>query len=127
ESDLPFKPCETCGTYSATVDGNLIYIVGGNYLQPNDASDNYYYSKNGGKTWKKSKKGPSGYRSSIVKKNTLLFSAGSNGLDFSRNNGKSWKKLNSKNYFALVFSDNYLIASGVNGTLDFYNLKQWTQ
>jgi hypothetical protein len=125
ESLLPFSPCETCGTYSATINGKFIFIAGGNYLEPNKTTDNFYFSKNLGKTWKTCKKGPTGFRSSIVHKGSTLFAAGTNGLDISLNNGRTWKKVNNSNYVALLIVHEYLIASGINGTLDFYKLSKW--
>ena len=123
--EIPFDSCATCGTYSGIVEGKKIYAVGGNYLKPNDCSSNYLFSKNKGKTWQKSKHPPLGYRSSIVKNGKLMFTAGTNGLDVSTNQGKTWVKVTDSNYFALLITDEYLVASTINGTLEFFNLDQW--
>lgn len=114
---LPYTNCPSCGPYSMSVQGKTWILVGGDYTQPNEGKGSCFYSTNEGQVWKKARKPPRGYRSSVVSNDKMAFSGGTNGLDISKNGGKKWKKYRSGNYFALLLLENCLIASSTDGKI----------
>jgi hypothetical protein len=123
--DIPFPSCESCGTYSMCylpkslleLDPNKIVVVGGDYTKPNESKNTCFYSLNGGKSWKKPKKSPSGYRSCVIVSNEVLYCCGTNGIDYSTDFGKTWKSLSNENCFTLAANETSILATTTNGRI----------
>ena len=123
--DIPFSSCESCGTYSMCylpktsfeLDPNKIVVVGGDYTKPNESKNTCFYSLNGGKTWKKPKKSPRGYRSCVIVSNEVLYCCGTNGIDYSTDFGKTWKSLSNENCFTLAANETSILATTTNGRI----------
>lgn len=99
-------------------------VVGGNYQKPGEASDNLAFTKDGGKTWKKSS-GLSGYRSGVayVDRRTIV-AVGTNGSDISVDGGKSWTPADKENYNSVQAKGGAAVwAVGPNGKVARYRFK----
>ena len=124
-NDLPFPSCESCGPYSMCylpkssleLDPKKIVVVGGDYTKPNESKNTCFYSVNGGKTWKKPKKSPRGYRSCVIVSDEVLYCCGTNGVDCSTDFGKTWRPLSSENCFTLVANETSILATTTNGRI----------
>jgi photosystem II stability/assembly factor-like uncharacterized protein len=132
--DIPFPSCESCGPYSMCYlqknkiefDSNKIVVVGGDYTKPNESNNTCFYSLNGGKTWKKPKKSPRGYRSCVIFTDQVLYCCGTNGIDYSTDFGRSWEPLSNENCFALASNEKLLFATTSNGRiLSFEKTKKY--
>lgn len=121
--DLPFDTLSSSGPFSVhfTTPKKGI-IVGGDYTKPNDASTTSFYTEDGGKTWKKSKKQCNGYRSCVTSNGKIAFACGSNGIDFSKNNGKTWQPFALTNCLALTIVGNKLFATTAYGCVLEYDI-----
>jgi hypothetical protein len=125
--EIPFPSCESCGPYSMCYlsrnpsryekDSKRIVVVGGDYTKPNESKNTCFYSLNGGKTWKKPKKSPNGYRSCVKEENGVLYCCGTNGIDFSTDFGKTWNSLSKENCFALSSNETSIFATTTNGRI----------
>lgn len=125
--NIPFPACESCGPYSMChlpktknsfeLDSEKIVVVGGDYTKPNESKNTCFYSLNGGKTWKKPKKSPRGYRSCVIVSNEVLYCCGTNGIDYSTDFGKTWKSLSNENCFALAADETSILATTKNGRI----------
>jgi hypothetical protein len=85
-------------------NGNdVMIIVGGDYLKPNDSSGSAAWSANGGHTWTASTTPPHGFRSAVQWSQALKLwiTVGTNGSDVSRDDGKIWQSLDNGNWNAL--------------------------
>lgn len=133
-SFIPMAKGLTAGAYSMFVNQKdkyetkktTIYVCGGDYTNPNAADSVFAYSNDNGKTWKRSKKGPTGYRSCIAgsKKSKILVCCGTNGTDISFNKGKTWSKLNNKNYNVCMFDESSLLLAGIKGQWELIEIKE---
>ncbi|MES2796326.1 MAG: oxidoreductase, partial [Bacteroidota bacterium] len=86
-SEIPIiQGKESTGANSIAIskNGKNIIIVGGDFNQKNESLDNCLISKNGGKSFSKSVKNPTGYRSCVefINRKTAI-SCGLNGVDIS--------------------------------------------
>ena len=109
-SKLPYPSCPTCGPYAMAIKNEAeIMTVGGSYLEPNNAQNTCFYSKDGGLTWQAPKKGPSGYRSCVIHTGKAYYACGTNGIDVSKNGGKTWKKISNENALSMTFSNGQLL------------------
>jgi photosystem II stability/assembly factor-like uncharacterized protein len=125
--EIPFQSCESCGAYSMCYlpkkssnfekDSKRIVVVGGDYTKPNESKNTCFYSLNGGKTWKKPKKSPNGYRSCIIESNSVLYCCGTNGVDYSTDFGKTWNTLSNENCFTLVSNETSILATTTDGRI----------
>ena len=125
--DIPFPACESCGPYSMSylpktkksfeLDPKMIVVVGGDYTKPNESKNTCFYSLNGGKTWKKPKISPRGYRSCVIFSNGVLYCCGTNGIDYSTDFGNTWNQLSTENCFALVANETSILATTTNGRI----------
>jgi photosystem II stability/assembly factor-like uncharacterized protein len=100
----------------AMYDAKRGVIVGGNYENADDVTDNLAFTTDGGKTWNLSK-GLNGYRSGVayIDKKTIV-AIGSSGSDLSSDGGKTWKNLDKENYNAVQAKGKKAIwAVGANG------------
>jgi len=81
--------------------------VGGDYTLPNETPKTAVYTTNSGKTWKLSKKMPSGYRSSVAHlKNDIYICVGTNGSDITKDGGKTWQNISSEGFNTIRFAQN---------------------
>jgi hypothetical protein len=93
-----------------------ILTVGGSYLEPNNAQNTCFYSKDGGQTWKAPKSGPSGYRSCVIRAGNNYYACGTNGIDVSKNGGKTWKQISKVNALSMAFSNGQLYVTLADGS-----------
>jgi photosystem II stability/assembly factor-like uncharacterized protein len=129
--EIPFPSCESCGPYSMCYlpkkstsfvkDSKRIVVVGGDYTKPNESKNTCFYSLNGGKTWKKPKKSPNGYRSCVIEENGVLYCCGTNGIDYSTDFGKTWNSLSNQNCFSLEANETSILATTTNGRILILN------
>ena len=97
---------ETTGANSIAVwdryrnkGGDQLVIVGGDFSNSNSDSLNCVYSNDRGKTWKKPKTPPHGYRSSVeYLDKKVLVSCGINGVDYSIDNANNWKLISKEGF-----------------------------
>jgi photosystem II stability/assembly factor-like uncharacterized protein len=116
-SKLPYPSCPTCGPYAMAIKNEAeIMTVGGSYLEANNAQNTCFYSKDGGQTWKAPKKGPSGYRSCVIRVKNNYYACGTNGIDVSKNGGKTWKKISNVNALSMTFSNGQLYVTLADGS-----------
>jgi photosystem II stability/assembly factor-like uncharacterized protein len=72
--------------------------VGGDYMKPEESSDNVAITQDGGKTWSAPAGArPGGYRSAV----SGGIATGPSGSDYSSDGGKSWKKFGDEGYNAI--------------------------
>lgn len=90
----PIPGGEAAGIFSIAFRGpRLGIIVGGDYLKPDDASNNAAYTRDGGKTWRPAKSNPAGYRSGSAWVPGALGTAlavGPSGSDVTTDGGRTW-------------------------------------
>lgn len=93
-------------------------VVGGNYLKDKDYTNNVLYTKNAGKTWKKSTKPVSGYRSGVtyITKNVCV-ATGTSGTDISQDGGKTWQNVSENSFNAVKALSNTAILVGGKGQI----------
>lgn len=87
DNGLPDKP------------GKLMVIAGGDFKNDSSSEKNFFYSTNGGKTWKAPVIPPHGYRSCVefLSKKDIL-TCGLNGVDYSKDGGKTWKWISKEGF-----------------------------
>jgi photosystem II stability/assembly factor-like uncharacterized protein len=91
---------ESTGANSVAVKENKTFIVvGGDFLKKDLTTGNCAISNDEGKTWRKPKTPPSGYRSCVeyLSKNKWI-TCGLNGVDISDDDGMQWKKINDQSF-----------------------------
>lgn len=116
--NLDFKSSEASGPFSMHFwDEQNGIVVGGNYLEPNDTTQNCFLTTDGGKSWKKPLKTTFGYKSSVISCEGILFACGTNGIDISRDKGNTWEKFNNENAFALATYGTKVYATLAKGRL----------
>lgn len=111
------------GIFSLTrVDQNILFGVGGDFLQPDLAYNNAIISTQLGDAWTLATGNfPSGYRSGVTyfPLQHWLIAVGPNGSDFSKNTGMDWEKFSNESLHA-VFVDqaqSSVWASGPEGKI----------
>ncbi|MGV3631974.1 MAG: VPS10 domain-containing protein [Bacteroidota bacterium] len=113
---LPFLSSEASGPFSVHFkDEKTGFAVGGNYLEPNDTTQNCFFTTDGGFNWNKPSKTTSGYKSSVIYLDDIWYACGTNGIDFSIDNGRTWYKLNDVNCFALAVGSGKIYATMTRG------------
>jgi len=93
-------------------------VVGGNYLKDKDNGNNVLYTKNGGKSWKKSQNPVLGYRSGVTyvtKK--FCVATGTSGTDVSEDGGKTWKNISAISFNAVKAVGTKAILVGGKGQI----------
>jgi len=82
--------------------GKYMIIVGGDFAADSLREDICVYTKNGGKTWKKPKVPPHGYRSAVeYLDKTDIAACGINGVDISTDGGNTWKLISKEGFNSL--------------------------
>jgi photosystem II stability/assembly factor-like uncharacterized protein len=106
-TDLPIiQGGESTGANSVAVldndkrkGGNTMIVVGGDFNRPTSDSANCYFSNNRGKTWKRPKQPPRGYRSCVeYLSKTHVITCGFTGVDYSMDGGNVWKPISNDSY-----------------------------
>jgi photosystem II stability/assembly factor-like uncharacterized protein len=105
--DLPIiQGKETTGANSIAVrddkklkGSKYFVVVGGDFSQPADATNNCFITKDAGKTWTAPAVGPHGYRSCIefIDKKKMV-TCGTSGVDFSEDGGITWKLISNESF-----------------------------
>jgi photosystem II stability/assembly factor-like uncharacterized protein len=113
---------ESTGANSIAVskNGKDIIIVGGDFNSKNDTTDNCLVSNDGGNTFIKSSKKPTGYRSSVIfldKKRAIT--CGLNGIDISHDKGANWLNISNEGFHACqkAAKGKVIYFSGSNGRI----------
>lgn len=122
-SQIPIiQGLETTGANSIAIsaNGKNIIIVGGDFNKKESQTDNCLISKNGGKTFKKSKMNPAGYRSCVefVSKKIAL-SCGLNGVDITTDKGLNWLNISTEGFHVCQKSKSkkVIFLAGGNGKI----------
>jgi hypothetical protein len=116
-SAVPYPSCPTCGPYAMAIKNKReIITVGGDYTKPHVAENTCLYSNDGGQSWNAPKKGPSGYRSCVIRVKNDYYACGTNGIDVSKNGGKTWKQISKVNALSMAFSNGQLYVTLADGS-----------
>ena len=84
--------------------------VGGDYKQPDDTTNNYATTHDGGKSWQipNKRQPPSGYRSCVAKwvdgREVNFVSVGPSGTDLSSDLGDHWRRVSNEGFHAVDFT-----------------------
>ncbi|RZL63538.1 MAG: oxidoreductase [Pedobacter sp.] len=98
-------------------------VVGGNYLKDKDNSNNILYTKNGGKSWKKSSKPVFGYRSGVTYlTKDICVATGTSGTDVSKDGGKTWQNISALSFNAVKSAGSSAILVGGKGQIYQLNI-----
>ena len=113
------KGYQSSGIYSVLFkDEKNGYIIGGDYTQDKSVTDNFYYTANGGKSWKKSLTMPNGYRSCVEELGVdKLIACGTSGVDIYSIKNKEWLNISTKNFNTVqkLNSGNAVYLAGSDG------------
>ena len=115
------------GTFSVATDKlNKYYCIGGDYKEPANQYDNFYYTTDAGKKWgTPSVAPPFGYRSCIqlINEKTIV-ACGPNGIDLSQNGGKEWLDISKEGFNVCMVSPNkkQVFFGGEKGKIAVLNL-----
>lgn len=100
---------ESTGAFSFATDGNKkFYCIGGDYKNPIQVYDNFYWTTDEGKKWASpSKSPPFGYRSCIklIDKDKMV-ACGINGVDICRDGGNNWFSVTKEGFNVCMVSPN---------------------
>jgi photosystem II stability/assembly factor-like uncharacterized protein len=79
--------------------GDVLVVVGGDYLKPNDSAGTAAFTNDGGQNWLPVQTPPHGYRSAVAydTQQKLWITVGPNGTDISRDDGRNWQPLKPSN------------------------------
>jgi photosystem II stability/assembly factor-like uncharacterized protein len=111
------------GAFSISlIDNNILFAVGGDFLDENSTEKNAMISLNKGKTWSLLEgMPPSGYRSGVTYYpfHHWLITVGPNGSDFSKSGGKDWERFSDEGFHAVFLdkSQSSVWASGPQGKI----------
>lgn len=111
------------GAFSISlIDKNILFAVGGDFLDENSTEKNAMISLNKGESWTLLEgKPPSGYRSGVTYYpfHHWLITVGPNGSDFSKNGGKDWERFSDVGFHAVFLdkSQSSVWASGPEGKI----------
>ena len=97
---------ETTGANSIAVfdrykkkGGNQLVVVGGDFKSDTASDRNCYYSNNRGKTWKRPKTPPHGYRSCVEwLDRKIVMACGLTGVDYSNDNALNWQLISNESF-----------------------------
>lgn len=111
--DMPIiKGKESTGANSVAVydnyrkgGGKRLVVVGGDFSADSLIKDNCFYTRNGGKSWKRPDVPPAGYRSCVdfLNKETLI-ACGLNGVDYTINGGRTWRPISKEAFHVARFA-----------------------
>lgn len=134
-TDVGMKASESAGVFSVAMNGSRhIIAVGGDFLQPEQATDNIIVSTNHGRTWHVPEgPRPRGYRSAVsyfpAMGEGVLVAVGPTGMDASFDFGQSWLGVNRMPWHAAMASPDgdALWLSGANGRLGRIQIERKTK
>ena len=108
---VPMQRNSSAGIFSICfANPNDGVAVGGDYKQPDNKTNNYAVTHDGGKTWSvpPQPQPPSGFRSCVelwINGGELSFvSVGPNGTDLSNDLGKHWRRVSNEGFHAIDFT-----------------------
>jgi photosystem II stability/assembly factor-like uncharacterized protein len=79
--------------------GNQLVVVGGDFKSDTASDRNCFYSNNRGKTWKRPKTPPHGYRSCVEwLDRKIVMACGLTGVDYSNDNALNWQLISSESF-----------------------------
>jgi photosystem II stability/assembly factor-like uncharacterized protein len=106
------------GVFSVACVGPNLVAVGGDYKDPDRATEVAAYSNDSGQTWQLSATQPSGYRSAVATfSDHGLIAVGPNGVDVSHDEGVHWQHEQSLNLNAVRLTGTIGWAVGPKGTV----------
>ena len=111
------------GAFSISlVDNNILFAVGGDFMDENSTEKNAMISLDKGRSWQLlDGTPPSGYRSGVTYYpfHHWLITVGPNGSDFSKNGGKDWDRFSDVGFHAVFLdkSQSSIWASGSEGRI----------
>jgi photosystem II stability/assembly factor-like uncharacterized protein len=102
ETPLSNRENSSGGIFSIDADGKQVFIVGGDYMKPDEKDKNASYFED---SWKTPQQGPGGFRSSvvIVPGVNAVLTTGTNGTDASFDFGNTWTPIDTTGYHAISF------------------------
>jgi photosystem II stability/assembly factor-like uncharacterized protein len=115
------KPSQ--GAFSISqIDNNIMYAVGGDFLDENSTEKNAMISLDKGQSWSiLNGNPPSGYRSGVTYYpfHHWLITVGPNGSDFSKNGGQDWERFSDIGFHAVFLdkSQSSVWAAGPGGKI----------
>ncbi|HKP85299.1 MAG TPA: glycosyl hydrolase [Blastocatellia bacterium] len=94
-------------------------IAGGDYRKPDDGTNNFATTTDGGRTWKAVRGSrPAGYRSCVAYAGrSTLVAVGTSGSDYSTDGGASWTSLDRENYNTVSLAGRAGWAAGPRGRI----------
>ncbi|MBC7586895.1 MAG: oxidoreductase [Chitinophagaceae bacterium] len=98
---------ETTGAFSLATDGKKnFYCIGGNYKNPIQVYDNFYWTGDEGKKWASpSVAPPYGYRSCIqIIGEGKMVACGTNGVDICKNSPNNWSSVTKEGFNVCMVS-----------------------
>ena len=115
------------GTFSVATDKlNRYYCIGGDYKEPGNQYDNFYFTTDAGKKWGSASVAPPfGYRSCIqLIDDKKMVACGPNGIDISENGGREWLDISKQGFNVCMVSPNkkQVFFAGEKGKLAILNL-----
>jgi hypothetical protein len=118
---------ETTGANSIAVldvnslkGGKTMTVVGGDFMTPDSARLNCFFTTDRGKTWKAPTIPPHGYRSCVeYLSKKVLISCGINGVDYSSDGGINWKWISKEGFHVVrkAKNGNAVFLAGGNGKI----------
>ncbi|MCX7385023.1 MAG: hypothetical protein NTX48_00040, partial [Planctomycetales bacterium] len=109
---VPILAGHSAGIFSITEitpESPRLIVVGGDYLKPEQNTDNVAISDDTGRSWRLPKTShPDGFRSAVVSMlhddgNTLLITTGPSGTDQSTDGGESWSGVSHVGFHTMSF------------------------
>jgi hypothetical protein len=97
-SELPLAKGSTAGAFSLSRkdgSGQVLNVVGGDYLKPNVSVSTAAFTNDGGKSWLPAVTPPHGFRSAVAydAARKTWITVGPNGTDISTDDGRNWRAL----------------------------------
>ncbi|TNE54443.1 MAG: hypothetical protein EP338_07590 [Bacteroidetes bacterium] len=118
---IPFDTAASSGAFSIFFwNAWQGVVVGGDYLKPNDRSNNCWITKNGGRSWFKPKTAPGGYRSQVIWTGKALYASGTNGIDISLDRGLTWTKISDERAYAMTYERGTIYATTKSGKFFYF-------
>lgn len=115
----------TTGGYSIDFyDEKIGYIIGGDYTNPSDMSNNKAFTQDGGKTWEVTAADAApGYKSCVQfvpeSNGNGLVAVGFTGISYTSDRGKTWQVLSDESFYTLRFIDSKLAYAAGKGRIAF--------
>lgn len=125
--ETPVKSGGSYGIYSLFFwSENEGMVIGGSYEDVDYHEKICFKTIDGGKTWINCSNGLPGYMSCVQgnKDGKLIICTGRNATYYSVDQGEKWKKLSDNTYYTVQLTENRIVFSGKNGSLEIleYNL-----